>query len=196
MAAWTMAALTAAARPVTGEEGTAAATAAARPSTSTATVDCDDSDPLVYPGADETLWNDTDDDCDGVVDADGAYSGDLNLQATAVYEGENYSYLVPCAAMLNRGRDGADFTLTCTPDLDQALAEELLGANVTVTPSSAPVSPTGADWSGSVDIVSATGWDTRGTGSLSWAGADRVTLQVGLDAFSLDLSAQGELTRE
>ena len=95
------------------------------------TVDCDDSDPLVFPGAAETLWNDQDDDCDGVVDADGSYSGDLNLQATAVYKGEAYSYLVPCHATLSRGRDGADFLVTCTPDLDLDKAEELLGASLT-----------------------------------------------------------------
>lgn len=160
------------------------------------TVDCDDGDPLVFPGAEETLWNDKDDDCDGVVDADGSYSGDLNLEASAVYKGQSYSYLAPCTATLSRGRDGADFLLTCTPDLAQELAEELLGASLSAAPSSAPVAPIGGVWAGNIDIVSSTGWDTRGAGSLTWAGADRLTLQVGLDAFSLDLSAQGDLARE
>ena len=47
---------------------------------SDASVDCDDHDPDVYPGAEET-WDDVDEDCDDLVDADGTWSGTMSVDA-------------------------------------------------------------------------------------------------------------------
>ena len=66
------------------------------------TEDCDDLDPAVNPGAVEVAWNGVDDDCDGRVDGNGTYTGDVELTARAVFKGTPYTFLLTCPATLER----------------------------------------------------------------------------------------------
>ena len=154
--------------------------------------DCDDADPAAHPGADEQ-WNDRDDDCDGVVDADGAWAGTIRLRASAIYEGRRYEFTLDCPFSGSRAAGRIDYTVTCTPDPDDPNAQRLLGASLVITPEDPTVS--GAAWDDPAMFTSANGWDSRGAGVMTWTSFDRAEARYTLDGVSLDVVADGALTR-
>ncbi len=155
-------------------------------------VDCDDRDAAVFPGATE-IWNELDDDCDGVADADGAWSGTLDVSASAVYEGRRYDYRLACPFQGTRADGRFDFTATCAPDPDDATAQRLLGATLVATPEDPRVS--GERWSDSVTFTSSNGWDSRGEGSVVWSGFDGAAVDLSLSGVSLTARETGTITR-
>lgn len=153
-------------------------------------VDCDDTDPAVYPGATEA-WNDVDDDCDGRVDGDGDFAGTLTLYATAVYEGERYSWNLSCPMTLTRSGGKLDFLATCTPDPDDDMAQLLLGEEVRITPRRTTV--TGSTFDRTVETTSDT-WDSSSAElELAWTDFDTIAASYVLDGFSLDMSGSATL---
>ena len=155
------------------------------------TEDCDDTDRAVYPGAEE-VWNDVDDDCDGRVDADGVFLGEVPVVATAIYEGAAYRYEMTCPASVTRAVPQMSLLLTCTPDPEEPLADLLLGETLTIEGASETVSLD--TWSGIVDITSSGGWDTWADAELSWSDWDTVAFAFGRATVSLEISGAATLT--
>ena len=153
-------------------------------------VDCDDANFSVNPDAEET-WDDVDQDCDGRVDADGAYSGELDLVAVAVREGVTYRFELRCPMSLSRSLGTLDYTATCTPDPSDPDAMDLLGETITFTPRTSSVS--GDTWDERSVIESASGWDTFGDTTLTWTSWDDVDLSLSLDTISLDMAGSAAL---
>jgi len=156
--------------------------------------DCDDRDPSVYPGAEET-WNDIDDDCDGLVDADGAYECDMSISATAIYEGDSYSFALTCPFTMERLDGELGISGVCTPDAEDSWAQLLLGATLAFVVESASVS--GTEWSGSLELISApsessSGWDSFVEGEVIWQNTNVATTTLEKDSVSLDLVGTGE----
>jgi hypothetical protein len=155
-------------------------------------VDCDDYDPAVHPGASE-VWNSTDDDCDGVTDADGDYTGTATVDATAIYEGNPYSWRVTCPTTLHRSDQSFRFGVICTSDPDDEKMVLLLGSTMEVHEVDNVVYE--GDFSGAVRVSSSGGWDADGTGALSWSGFSVTTLTFSLNTHSLDLTGRATLQR-
>ncbi|MSQ02485.1 MAG: hypothetical protein EXR71_11440 [Myxococcales bacterium] len=154
--------------------------------------DCMDLNADVHPGATE-VFNGLDDDCDGVFDADGEWSGSAQVEATAIYEGERYAYSLRCPVTGQRTTLQFAWTMACTPDPDDALAQRLLGETLSATPVDATVAL--AAWSGDVRVASTNGWDTDAKGSAAWSTLSTASLEFSLSAASLSLSAEAALTR-
>lgn len=154
--------------------------------------DCDDYDPAVHPGASEA-WNGDDDDCDGVVDANGAYAGTERVDASVIYEGKRHDWTLDCPSTLERTGSSFTFTVTCTPPPEDALAVQLLGESFVVEEIE-NVATAGA-WAGLLRVTSSDGWDTDGTGTLTWSGFDETALRLTVDAAFLELSGTGTLAR-
>ncbi len=157
------------------------------------TVDCLDLNAAVHPGATE-VWNDLDDDCDGVIDADGAWTGNISVTANAVYEGRPYSFALSCPFAGARGAGRFDWVVTCTPDPGDDDAQRMLGASLTIAPEDAAVD--GEAWSGTAIVTSSSGWDTDAAAEIGWSGLDTARFAATLDAFSLSLDAEGSLRRD
>jgi hypothetical protein len=155
------------------------------------TEDCDDYDPQRYPGAPER-WNNEDDDCDGHIDADGTFSGMHQVTAVAIFEGTPYTYQLDCPATVTRATQSFTMSITCTPDTSLPLASQLLGSELTVTPDGNVAQQD--RWEGPVDIESSSGWDTRGSGSMTWSDVDTLTLTTTDSNFSLTWNGSGTLT--
>ena len=153
--------------------------------------DCDDRDADRHPGAIES-WDDVDQDCDGQVDADGDYSGTVAVQATAVYEGQAHRFSLTCPAVAQRQTGTLSWSWRCEPDPSDSWAQLLLGPGLEMVGSG---TVTGASWSGSAELRSDTGWDTRADASLRWSDFENVTVQGGMSAFSLELASSGALQR-
>lgn len=155
--------------------------------------DCDDSDPSAYPGAVEA-WDGVDNDCDGVIDAVGSYTGNVSLSAAAWYEGERYDFSLQCPTTLERGLVDADFAIVCTTNPANEDAQRMLGATVTLSPHDTHMWEL-KEWEGDVDVVSSNGWDTLGAGTVRWTSMTRATVAVTLNTRYLDLSGSGSVTR-
>jgi hypothetical protein len=155
--------------------------------------DCMDLNAEVHPDATE-VWNGLDDDCDGVFDADGAWSGELSVAAQAIYEGRRYTFSLRCPVAGNRASGAFDWLATCTPDADDEDAMRLLGATLTLRPDDAAVELDA--WEGTVVVESSNGWDTDADGTIAWSTFDRAELQASLSAASLTLTASGPLDRQ
>lgn len=155
--------------------------------------DCDDRDPDVKPGATET-WNEVDDDCDGVIDADGTWAGTVAVAASAVYEGRRYDYALDCPFAGARADETFAWTVTCTPDPEDAVALLLLGDTLTVTPKDPDT--TGETWAGTVEFTSSNGWDSDGDGTIRWSSFAEARLDVQMGGVSLSASGGGPIARE
>ncbi len=151
--------------------------------------DCDDYDPTVYPGAEE-IYDEKDNDCDDRIDANGTYTGSTSVNASAVYEGVSYSFSMDCPTTLTRTLSEVDFSAVCTTDGSE-MALLLLGEEVEIVMDSSNVPE--ETWSGRFEFISSNGWDTDGTGTLTWSGLDTVNMLATLDTFSLDASASGSV---
>ncbi len=157
----------------------------------TAEVDCDDRDPDRHPGATE-VWDDVDQDCDGQVDADGDYGGTVAVQATAVYEGQAHRFSLSCPAVAQRQLGSLSWSWRCEPDPTDSWAQLLLGPGLEMVGSG---TVSGSSWSGSAELRSDSGWDTRADASLRWSDFENLTLEAGMSAFSLELASSGTLRR-
>ncbi|MDP2304476.1 MAG: MopE-related protein [Pseudomonadota bacterium] len=155
--------------------------------------DCDDTDADVFPGAPEA-WDDIDSDCDGVVDGDGAWSGEASLDASAVYEGRRYNFSLRCPFVGTRLAATLDFTITCTPDPTDEDAQRLLGATLIIAPTDHDVA--GDTWDDGVEFTSANGWDSDGEGSIAWSGFDEAEVRVEMSGVSLAAEGRGDITRD
>jgi len=164
-------------------------------------VDCDDWNPNIYPGAPEQL-NDKDDDCDGYVDADGVHSGSLTLDATAVYQGQTYTFEQNCTGSIERVVGQVVMELSCAIDQSQERADQLLGETLVVRSQANFVFEN--EGSSNAEFVSTGGeteWDSSGTASWVWStwesnqSAD-VDVQVRLDALHLDIWLTGTFQKE
>lgn len=153
--------------------------------------DCDDRDADVHPGAEER-WDGSDDDCDGRVDADGAYAGTVRTTATAIYEGTPYTRTLDCPATLSRVGGVLAATATCTPDPGDDLGVLLLGEHLTLSAEDPLMG--GDTWTGDGALTSAAGWSATAPTSLVWTDLERVTLTWTLDTRSLDAAGVGTLT--
>jgi hypothetical protein len=156
-------------------------------------VDCDDTDPRISPAAAET-WNDQDDDCDGLTDADGLWTGTIAMAASAIYEGADRNFSLSCPFEGSRSAGTLHFAITCTPDANDALAQLLLGATLVVSEADARVS--GAEWADTVMFTSSSGWDSRGDGVIAWSAVDAATVAVSISGASLGASGTGSITRQ
>ncbi len=152
--------------------------------------DCDDADDDVHPGAPEE-WDGKDGDCDGRVDADGAYSGSMQVDATAIYEGVARPFSLVCPTTLDRTGGVLALTMVCTPDPADELAQLLLGETVTLTAGDDLMG--GPTWSGEGTLVSSDGWSTAVDLGLAWPDLDAVTVIWQLDTRSLDANGDGTL---
>lgn len=155
--------------------------------------DCDDTDPRISPNAAET-WNGIDDNCDGIVDGDGVYTGAIDLRATAIYEGNPYQFTVTGPGELHRTASHLDTTSVCTPDPLDDLAQLLLGPTLTL--SATTESADEGAWAGTGVITSANGWDSNGDATMTWQGFDSVQISFTLHAASLTIAASGTFRRE
>jgi hypothetical protein len=155
------------------------------------TDDCNDADPTVYPGATE-VWDGVDNDCDGRSDGDGTFAGTARVVASAVYYGQNHRYTLDCPGTLTRAGSSLTFTVTCSPDPTDELAQLLLGETLTISGDESRAS--GASWSGVGTVASSNGWDTDGTASADWSGFDEVSWSSSLSAASLQVSGSGTFT--
>lgn len=153
-------------------------------------VDCDDTDPRISPAAAE-VWNDQDDDCDGLTDADGLWTGTIAMTAAAIYEGADRNFSVSCPFAGSRAAGTLHFAITCTPDPNDSLAQLLLGATLVVTEADAAVSE--AEWADTVMFTSANGWDSRGEGLIAWSTVNAATVTVSVSGASLAASGTGTI---
>ena len=88
--------------------------------------DCDNWDPEVYPGAEE-VFDHIDNNCDGIIDFDGAFYGTGQLWANAIYEGIAYPFEQQCQLNVVRDRGVMTLDVLCNVDLTQTNARLLLG---------------------------------------------------------------------
>jgi hypothetical protein len=155
-------------------------------------VDCDDYDPAIHPGAAET-WNSTDDDCDGVVDGDGTFTGTATIDTTAIYEGNPYSWTLSCPTTLVRKDLWFTFAVVCTSDQGDARMVQLLGDVMEIHEVDNIASQD--HFSGAVRVSSTDGWDADGSGTLKWVSFGTTDLNFSLDTRSLGLHGGARLTR-
>ncbi len=155
--------------------------------------DCMDLNAAVHPGAEE-LWNELDDDCDGKFDADGEWSGTLNVETAAVYEGKRYSFSTTCPFTGVRAVGAFDWVVVCTSDGGDEMAQLLLGALYTLRPREQAVEL--ERWDGDVILESSSGWDTDADGTILWSTFDRALVAVSLSAASLSMGVEGTILRQ
>jgi hypothetical protein len=158
-----------------------------------ASEDCNDLDPRVRPDASEVAWNNVDDNCDGIVDADGDYAGTVTLNFAATIEGRRYRWDIPCPTTLRRNGWQLDFRVACQPPEGDEVARRALGATMYIDEVD-NVADQGA-FSGETEVSSTDGWDTAGGGTATWATLDEVTLSVSMRATFASFGGTGTLRR-
>ena len=152
--------------------------------------DCDDRDPLVYPGAPET-WNAWDDDCDGYVDADGEYAGTIRLTGAAVAEGSSHPLRTDCSVSAWRGEGQVFLEADCPNESGDEL--RFLGATLTLT--LGPLAISGPTYAGDLEARSSDGWDTFAAVNLDFSRSRALDWSTNLSAPNLNLSGTGDLLR-
>ena len=163
-------------------------------------VDCDDWNPNIYPEAEE-IWNDEDDDCDGYVDIDGVYTGQLQAHSVGIYNGQSYVFSDICRGEVVLVRGQVTMTIQCDIDQNQEKAALLLGQTLSVSSAENFIFDLVGDSSATfVSVGGEMEWDAMGNVQWSWSDIsqipNRVHTRVVLDAFYLDMDVQGDLYKE
>jgi hypothetical protein len=149
-------------------------------------IDCDDYNPMIYPGADEK-WDFKDNDCDGRVDGDGSYTGTTTLKFSVIYEGKLNQWNVPCSGQVQRATNQISIDLTClTSSLESELATKVMGAEIVVREVDNVAEQ--AVWGGEVRLDSTADWSTDGAASLVWVSWDRISGEMNATAQNLSVA--------
>ena len=164
-------------------------------------VDCDDWNPNVYPGATEIL-NNIDDDCDGYIDGDGVFSGDLSMTATAIYQGQAYHFAQMCTGSIERDVGQVDMLVLCEIDQTQERAGQLLGGILTIEAHEVFIfEQSGGGNAMFQSVEGEVEWDAQGSVGWQWSNWEQnqsqtVGTNIQLDALHLDITLSGELQKE
>ena len=163
--------------------------------------DCDDWNPNIYPGALEIL-NNEDDDCDGFIDGDGEYSGSVDLNAIAIYQGEPYFFAQECGGSARRVQGQVELSINCSIDQTQERADMLLGGTLLIQSNENFIFEDSAQLRAEFESVEGEmEWNAIGEANLNWSSFEldqgkSVTVSVLLDALYLDIELNGLLTRQ
>ena len=160
--------------------------------------DCDDWDPAIHPQAEE-IFDHVDNNCDGIIDFDGQFSGTFTMNATAIYEGTPYSFAQSCVGELSRERGASEVLLSCAIDLSQEKADLLLGETITLEARSNVVHE--QTWTSAIEIASSNGWDSNGDAIMEWSDLSQdlgaqISMEVFFSSVSLSLSLEGMFERQ
>lgn len=161
-------------------------------------VDCDDWDPFIHPQAIE-LFDHIDNNCDGIIDFDGVFSGVLNMSAVAIFEGEPYSFLQSCSGVLSRERGVATMLIECAIDQSQEKADILLGEALSFVAQTNILHT--ATWEPELILTSSSGWSTGSVTNMSWSALEddlgsTVEIDIRIDTISLDMTLTGKMFRQ
>jgi hypothetical protein len=163
-----------------------------------AAVDCDDLDDRRYPGAEE-IWDDVDNDCDQLVDADGSYSGTVSATASTVFEAKERIGNFTCTTALTRSAGVLDYAITCPvthPDAEEeAVLLLIMGTELVLTVAAGYDEIADSLWTGRTTITSQAGWDTTGEAQIAWTDISNARYSFTLDAAQLGMSGNGTLAR-
>lgn len=166
------------------------------------TEDCNDTAPAINPAASED-WNGFDDDCDGRIDGDGTFRGDVAMEAVGEFEGQRYTFDLTCPGVVEREREALTVRVTCLPDSEDDMAMRLLGEQLLIT-LDAELGTTELNrdsWSGRTTLRS-TGseftpaWDTWADTTLTWVAFSGIAMTLDRDMPYLDVEASSTLSYE
>lgn len=155
-------------------------------------VDCDDDDPDVYPGVPE-VWNGVDDDCDGRADADGVYTGDLNVVIKIALDGRPRVLRLTCPASLGRSGSEADLEAGCL--IDRAHWSSRYGRDWSVELEVRSEAVEGASWAGPGRLRGSRLGRPLIEADLDWTDLDTIEVDIRGRSEHLSLRGSGYLER-